>query len=243
MSYSDRFDRARRRATVVLLATVACSRPEDPPEDTEESDETPWLPCGEVTTTEFSASDDTAFVVPGWTVAEALELVGELAISMEWSGWDPAYFSNPAPADPVTTLRVNVALDSATIRGYATEIDDKICSDWIDIVVDVAISTDDGILAGSTDALFTVRPNTGAVRFYFSADAAQLNLMTTWPATEPLPMPEQAVLRGETSPLTPGLGGEAKVGGLWILWVWMVETEGGHTTRLQEIVKIADFID
>lgn len=53
-------------------------------------------------------------------------------------------------------------------------------------------------------------------------------------------MPEQAVLRGETTPLIPSLGGEPEVGGLWLAWVWMWETEGGHTIRDELSVKLAD---
>ncbi len=215
-----------------MLATVACASSQG----SESGGDVGWSPCGEIVTTELGAGDEFDFVVPGLTVSEALASVADIDIPMVWVGWGDSHLDAPAPESAETTLRLKTFPDSAVVRGYATEVDDAICEDWVSIRVDTEISTEDGFLSGITDAEFTLKPRGGEMTIYFSTEATTLGLVTAWPAEDERPIPDEVVLRGERSASTHGLGSSPGSGGLWVHWVWFIED-----TRIEEIVSLSEF--
>ncbi|MFO7562335.1 MAG: hypothetical protein R6X02_06800 [Enhygromyxa sp.] len=190
-----------------------------------------------MTVTELGPDDGTDLIVPGWSVIDALALIEDVELPISWSEWEASYFDTPEPTATDTVLVVRVLVESAVLRGHETEVHDAICEDWIEVIVDVEISTQDGTLSGTTDAEFILRPTSEKTTLYFSTSAAELGLVTTWPAHEDRPVPDEMIVRLDL--VAPQMGLDAQsTGELWLHRVWVFE-EDGHSQRVEELTKLA----
>lgn len=185
--------------------------------------------------TESGADASEKLVIDGWTVGDVLARVHEVDLDFEWIVWDSTYFAAPQP-EPRTALHLRPILASAMIRGYTTGAQDEFCKDRIELIFDMEVSSDDGVLNGMTSAELTLWTHDNQTLLYLSTHADQLGFETIWPLDEDRQPPSEVLLRIESDAMDLGLV-EGATGTVWLHWVWLADN-GRVPERWEEYFQI-----